>query len=572
MKTFLLFLTALVSISFAFIHSTLAEEVPDATFKGHADLIYTITFSPDGDLLASKSRDGSLKIWDVQNEQLMHTINTSRRGAIAFSPDSSILASAGGTDKVVNLWNPNTGELLRTFEEHLADVSSVAFSPDGDILASGSADGWVRLWNPHTGELLKTHRSIEDVSIVFRNDGSILTYDVNNPRFPDRPAISVWELETTELLYTVEPDVSEVFGVNFSPDRGILASAGWGGVDLWDANTGELIRPLPIRGQVFFRITFSPDGRILAGSRDFGVIEIWDTETGSHLRSISAHSHDAYAIAFSPDGQTLATTGANDYLIRLWRITPPGEVETPEPPGFLKDKNLQSWKEDFGQGHLKSWTSRKLQRERVTWQIKNERLSARTKAWCNQRIIVNDELALQTNYTLRLTELPIDTDQLHVKLSIHSTSNANVGIFMGKDPKDDLTHPLEYAYQFTDHRIGSPEILTASPAPVLGFNLNKIDVVFDRGHFYLYSDDAYITDFDSGTLKKVDMLGIVVFPKICTEIAEVVVDDFVISGPSITGAGSLDVHPNHKLTVLWGKLKHRAIQQGMKKQNSNGED
>lgn len=557
MKTFLLYLTTLVLISFSFIQTAFAEEVPDATFKGHTDLIYSITFSPDGDLLASKSRDGVLKIWDVHNEQLMHTINTSQRGAIAFSPDGNLLASGGGTDNVVNLWDPNTGELLRTLEEHLDKVSSVAFNPDGDILASGSADGWVRLWNPHTGQLLRTFRSTEDVSIVFRNDGSIITYDVNNPRFPDRPAISVWELETTELLYTVEPDVHEVFGVTFSPDRGIFASAGWAGVDLWDANTGDLIRPLPIRGQVFFRTTFSPDGRILAGSRDFGFIEIWDTETGSHLRSISAHSHDAYAIAFSPNGQTLATTGANDYLIRLWQITPPGEVETPEPPDFLKDKNLQSWKEDFGQGHLKSWASRKLQRERVTWQIQNERLSVQTKAWCNQRINVNDALELQTNYTLRFTELPLDTEQIHVKLSIHSTSNANVGIFIGKDPKDDLTHPLEYAYQFTDHRIGNPEVLTASSAPVIGFSLDAIEVVFDRGHFYFYSNDVYITDFDSLTLKKVDLLGIVVFPKFCTESAEVIVDDFIILGPSITDAGSLDVHPNHKLTVLWGKLKHR---------------
>ncbi len=555
MKTFLSLLTILVVVSYFYSPNSVALEVPDATFEGHAGVIYSVVFSPDGDLLASKSRDGSLKIWDVHNEQLMHTINTSRRGAIAFSPDSSILVSVGGTDKVVNLWNPNTGELLRTFEEHIADVSSVAFSPDGDILASGSADGWVRFWNPHTGELLKTRRSIEDVSIVFSNDGSIITYDVNNPPFPDRPTISVWELETTELLYTVELDVSEVFGVTFSPDRGILASAGWGGVDLWDANTGELIRPLPIRRQAFFRTAFSPDGRILAGSRDFGVIEIWDTETGLHLRKISAHSHDAYAIAFSPDGQTLATTGAKDNLIRLWRITPPDEVETPAPPDFLKDKNLKTWVEDFDEGHLKSWTKRELQRERVTWKTKNGQLHVRTVAWCNQRLNLGDQLAQKTNYTFRFTAFPIDAEQLSVKLSIQSTRNANVGIFMGKDPQDDLVHPLDNAYQFANHRLGNPEVFRGTAPPEIGINLDEIEVIFDRGHFYVYSQDEYIADFDTQTLNSIDLVGIVIFPQKCSSIAEATVDNFEISGLSILDGEYLDVRPKNRVTVLWGNLK-----------------
>ena len=558
MKTFFLYLTTLISISFAFIHSTLAEVVPDATFKGHAAFIYDITFSPDGDLLASKSNDGALKIWDVNNKQLMHTINTSQSGAIAFSPDGNLLASGGGTDNVVNLWDPHTGELLRTLEEHLDKVSSVAFSPDGDILASGSADGWVRLWNPHTGQLLRTFRSIDDVSIVFRNDGSIIVYELKNTAFHEKPApeIKVWELQTGKLLYTLEPVVDEVFDVAFSSDRDILASAGWRGVHLWDAHTGELLRPLTTETSVFFRAAFSPDGRIVASSRDFGVIKLWDSETALPMMSFKAHNGDAYAITFSPDGRILATTGT-DNLINLWEIItpiPPVDVETPQPPEFIKNKNLQTWIEDFDEGHLISWKKRELQRERVTWQVKNQRLHVRTLVWCNRRLNVSNQLAEQTNYTLRFTALPFDVKQISVKLNIHSTDNANVGIFIGKDPKDELTHPLDNAYQFTDHRLGSPEILPGSAPPEIGFNLDEIEIVFDNGHFYFYSDDEYITDFDTQTLKTVDFLGIVLFPKRCWEIAEAVVDDFEITGPSILD-GSLDVHPKDKVTVLWGQLK-----------------
>ena len=551
----LYFLFIFLFISAIFQSQTFAVDDPLTTFAGHTDFIYDVIFSPDGDLLASKSKDGTIRIWHVDRKELLRTIHTSQRGQIAFSPDGNVLAGAGGTDKVVNLWDPNTGELLRTLEEHSDNVENIAFSPDGDVLASTSSDGWVRLWNVQTGHLIRTFRSLEDVSIVFKDDGSILTYDVKNHQFPDKPNISVWELETRELLYTVEPDVSEVFGVTFSPDRGNFVSASWGGVDLWDADTGELIRPLPIRSQVFFRAAFSPDGRILAGTRDFGVVEIWEAETGSHLRSIRAHSHDAYAIEFSPDGRTLATTGGWDHLIRLWHITPIGEVEPPQPPDFLADKEIQTWVEDFDDGHLKSWTKRELQRERVTWQTKNGRLHGRTVAWCNQRLNLGEQLAQQTNYTFRFTAFPIDAEQLSVKLSIHSTSNAHVGIFMGKDPHDDLTHPLDYAYQFANHRVGSPEVLSASAAPEMGFSLDEIEVVFDRGHFYLYSDDEYITDFDSVKLKSVSMIGIVMFPKSCLKIAEVVVDDFVVLGPSVFDAGRLDFHPKNRVTVLWGDLK-----------------
>ena len=554
MKTILVYLTTSVLISFAFIPVT-AEEVPQATFKGHTDFIYSITFSPDGDLLASKSRDGSLKIWDVNTKKLVHTINTSQRGEIAFSPDGNLLASGGGIDKVVNLWDPNSGELLRTFEEHLDKVTSVAFNPNGDMLASASVDGWVHLWNPHTGQLLNTIRSIEDVSIVFRDDGSIISYAIKNHDFPNTPEIKVWELETGELLYTLEPDVDEVFGVAFSPDRDVLASAGWGGVELWNAHTGDLLLSFPSVSTVFLDAAFSPDQRILASSKEFGVIMLWDLETGLLLKSFQAHNGDADSLAFSPDGRTLATTGT-DNLIQLWQISPPDDLETPQPPEFLSDKDLQTRVEDFDEGHLNSWTKRKLQRERVTWQVKNQRLHARTVGWCNQRLNVSNQLAEQTNYTLKFEALPLDVEQLSVKLNIHSTDNTNVGIFIGKDPRDDLTHPLEYAYQFANHRLGSPEVLQGSTPPDIGYNLDEINVVFDRGHFYLYSHAEYITDFDTKTLKTVDFLGIVVFPKRCIEIAEAVVDDFVISGPSIL-QGSLDVHPKNRVAILWGQLKQQ---------------
>ena len=100
----LCFLFILLFISAIFLLKTFAVDDPLTTLAGHTDFIYDVNFSPDGDLLASKSIDGTIRIWNVDTEELLRTIHTSQRGQIAFSPDGNILASVGGTDEVVNLW------------------------------------------------------------------------------------------------------------------------------------------------------------------------------------------------------------------------------------------------------------------------------------------------------------------------------------------------------------------------------------------------------------------------------------------------------------------------------------
>ncbi len=549
MKTKLFFISTLFLISVVVLPKTFAADIPHTELKGHTDSVYSVAFSPNGEMLASKSFDETIKIWNPNTGQLLRTIHTSRGGQIAFSPDGNMLASGDTEDKVVNLWDPNTGELLEILKGHPGNVNYVTFSPDGTVLASGCSENTIRLWNPDTGQLLRILHPKKLDSITFSADGSIIANggagDAN---------VKVWNPDTGEHLHTLEPVVDDVFDVAFSPEEHMLASAGWGGIDLWDANTGELLRSFPRETQVYICVAFSPDGHILASGRDFGVIKLWDADSGLLLEDFKAHSNDVYDVAFSPDGHILASVGADD-TVRLWEITPPEEVEPPQPPDFLTDDNLKTWTEDFNGGHLNSWKKRELQSERVTWQSQNDHLHARTKPWCNGRLNVNNQLAGQTNYTLRFTALPINVEQLRVKLSIISTDNANVGIFLGKDPQDELIHPFEYAYQFADHTLGSPEKLPRTSAPRIGLNLDEIDVVFDHGHFYLFSNDEYIIDFKVDTLETIDLLGIAVFPKVCQQVADVVVDDFIISGPSIPDAVSLNVRAKGKIAVLWGKIK-----------------
>src|SRR5260221_6534 len=134
------------------------------TLREHLDKVTAMVPSPDGGLLASASRDKTIKLWDPHTGEHLMTVeeHSDEVTAVAFSPDGGLLASASW-DETIKLWDPHTGDYLRTLEGHSSRVTSVAFSPDGGLLASASWDNTIKLWDPHTGEHLRTlegHSSI----------------------------------------------------------------------------------------------------------------------------------------------------------------------------------------------------------------------------------------------------------------------------------------------------------------------------------------------------------------------------------------------------------------------------
>ena len=247
--------------------------------------------------------------------------------SVAFSPDGSILAS-GSEDETIRLWNPTTGEHISTLEGHRYNVNSVAFSPDGSILASGSYDGTIWLWNPTTGEHISTlvstlegHRYRVN-SVAFSPDGSILASGSSDD------TIWLWNPTTGEHISTLEGHRYRVNSVAFSPDGSILASGSSDDtVRLWNPTTGEHISTLEGHRYRVNSVAFSPDGSILASGSEDETIRLWNPTTGEHISTLEGHRRNVNSVAFSPDGSILAS-GSEGETIRLWSPTTGEHIST----------------------------------------------------------------------------------------------------------------------------------------------------------------------------------------------------------------------------------------------------
>ena len=243
---------------------------------------------------------------------------------LAFSPDGKMLAS-GGYNHTINLWNA-AGQLLRTLTGHTLSVTSVAFSSDGRLLASSSVDGSIRFWNPVTGEHLRTLTTAHAggvQSVVFSPDSRLL---VSGGR--DNMA-RLWDVQTGRLVRTLRGHTDWVLEVAFSR-TGLLASASRDRtIRLWNTQ-GQHLRTL--RGHTDFvtSVAFASTGELVSGSRD-GTVRSWNPETGSGLRVFRGHTGHVHQVAVSVNGM-LASPSA-DQTVRLW------DLHTGQPLGTL-DENM----------------------------------------------------------------------------------------------------------------------------------------------------------------------------------------------------------------------------------------
>ena len=314
---------------------TLQRQNPRVNMDIVAGGIWSVSFSPNGNLLAAASANNIVELWDVATEQKIATLrgHTDSVTSVSFSPNSNLLAS-GSFDGTVKLWDVTAQETIATLEKHNYPVLDVSFSPNGSLIASGSSpalsrggqmqlsfagrsDGTVKLWDVATREEIGALPAPSVVSVSFSPpDGTLL---VSGGATRLSGAVKLWEVATREDVTSFSAHPRGITSVSFSPPDGALfATASFDGTaKLWDVVNFEEIASFVGRSTIR-SISFSPDGALLATGELDGTVNLWDVVTQEKIASFEGSS-SIWSVSFSPVSPLLAS-GSTDGTVEFWDV------------------------------------------------------------------------------------------------------------------------------------------------------------------------------------------------------------------------------------------------------------
>ncbi len=258
-------------------------------------------------------------VWQVSSEVRRFTGHTNGVNSVAFSPDGRFVLS-GSWDEMLRLWEVESGQEVRQFTGHSGDVRSVAFSPDGRYVLSGSSDKTLRLWEVATGQEVRrfTRHTGWVTSVAFSPDGRYVLSG------SDDQALRLWDVATGQEVRRFTGHTGWVNSVAFSPDgRYVLSGSYDQTLRLWEVATGQEVRRFTGHTDWVKSVAFSPDGRfVLSGSED-QALRLWEVATGQEVHRFTGHTGGVWSVAFSPDGRYVLS-GSYDQTLRLWLL--PKEV------------------------------------------------------------------------------------------------------------------------------------------------------------------------------------------------------------------------------------------------------
>ncbi|HEU0185343.1 MAG TPA: WD40 repeat domain-containing protein, partial [Blastocatellia bacterium] len=293
----------------------LAQEAHDnKKFSRLHDLLNTFLPSQDNQQFSPAREFYWYYLWREAHQETQ-TLKSHGAGvnSVAFSPDGRTLAT-GSADGMVTLWDVSSRQPLAPLRGHENGVNSIAFSPDGRTLASGSYDNTVRLWDVSTRQPLATlkRHGASVTSVAFSPDGRTLASGSGDN------AVSLWNISTRQPLPPLSGPESVVTSVAFSPDGRTLASGGLDDkVRLWDLSTRRILATFDEHWAPVNSVAFSPDGRTLASGSDDKTVRLWDVSTRQPLAPLIGHESLVTSAAFSPDGRMLASVD-KDGTVTLW--------------------------------------------------------------------------------------------------------------------------------------------------------------------------------------------------------------------------------------------------------------
>jgi WD40 repeat protein len=234
--------------------------------------------------------------------------------SVAFSPDGNFLATSDISDEI-HVWRMLDSQPISTLKSCTSWIKSVVFSSDGQTLISSSEDQTVKLWNIRTGQLVETLQGHTGATwcVASTTDGHILASSGEDQ------TIKLWDLRTGQLLTTLQGHTDWVLSLAFSPDNQQLASGSHDQtIKLWDLRTEKVLATLSGHRGWIAAVAFSPDGQLLASGSADRTVRLWNLRT-QQWRVLAEYSHPVTSISLSPNGQLLASA-SEDASVKIWDV------------------------------------------------------------------------------------------------------------------------------------------------------------------------------------------------------------------------------------------------------------
>ncbi|CAE6522382.1 unnamed protein product [Rhizoctonia solani] len=297
-------------------------------FKGHTWSVMSVVFSPDGAMIASGSRDKTIRLWDSQSGKVVLRPLIGHTGhvrVVLFSSDGTIIIS-GSNDSTIRVWDVQSGRpKFEPLIGHTDYVKSIAISSNNSRIVSGSKDGTIRVWDLHSGHPLlgplKGHTDYITSVSLSPNDLRIISASADR-------TIRIWDSETGQpLLSPVAGHDDWVLSATSTVNGAyVISSSSDCSIRLWDATTGKLLKKLPkIHESHIFSLACSPDGsRFVSGSGDESIC-LWNTNPyaigikSSITNAGQGHTQAIHCICVCPNGIYLAS-GSSDMNIYIWNL------------------------------------------------------------------------------------------------------------------------------------------------------------------------------------------------------------------------------------------------------------
>ncbi|KAF9067642.1 WD40-repeat-containing domain protein [Rhodocollybia butyracea] len=307
------------------IQSTVGGQWPrlQATIESHSGNVRSVTFSPDGNRIASGSSDMTVRVWDAHTGELIigpFTGHKKRVNCVAFSCDGENIVS-GSNDKTVCVWDAQTGKIIGVpLIGHTDIVFSVCFSPHGKKIVSASQDKTVRIWDwdEHSegnvvAMVIEHTTSVRAIAFAPNRDQLVVSGTMDG-------LVQVWDTQTGKLVTGPLKGHSQyVRSIAFSLDGKHIVSLSHEAVHVWDARMGTEIIAVPTpMGSKAYSVAFAPNREHIVVGYDDTMLRIWNVQTGALVSApIDGHTGAVLSVSMSPDGMRIVT-GSGDKTIRVW--------------------------------------------------------------------------------------------------------------------------------------------------------------------------------------------------------------------------------------------------------------